>query len=96
VASGAQAVRGVRRPRKSASRLDSIRVEKIDRDAQLTTASGSSLQMTSADDVRISTASGSVSVRIRKADVRINALAGTISSSFAGRPRPKQTRERCR
>src|SRR6267378_1669931 len=62
VASGAQAVRGVRGPVKMRAASGSIRVEKIDRDAQLTTASGS----------------GSVNVTNTKGDVRVNAIAGTI------------------
>jgi DUF4097 and DUF4098 domain-containing protein YvlB len=78
VASGAQAVRGVRGPVKMRAASGSIRVEKIDRDAQLTTASGSVSANDVGDDVRVSSASGSVNVTNTKGDVRVNAIAGTI------------------
>src|SRR6267378_3779983 len=77
VASGAQAIRGVRGPVKVQVASGSIRVEKIDRDAQLTTASGSISANDVGDDVRISSASGSVNVSNTKGDVRVNAIAGT-------------------
>jgi DUF4097 and DUF4098 domain-containing protein YvlB len=78
VASGAQAVRGVRGPVKMRAASGSIRVEKIDRDAQLTTASGSVSANDVGDDVRVSSASGSINVTNTKGDVRVNAIAGTI------------------
>jgi DUF4097 and DUF4098 domain-containing protein YvlB len=78
VASGAQAVRGVRGPVKMRAASGSIRVEKIDRDAQLATASGSVSANDVGDDVRVSSASGSVNVTNTKGDVRVNAIAGTI------------------
>ena len=78
VASGAQAVRGVRGPVKVQAASGSIRVEKIDRDAQLTTASGSVSANDVGDDVRVSSASGSINVTNTKGDVRVNAIAGTI------------------
>jgi len=78
VASGAQAIRGVRGPVNVQAASGSIRVEKIDRDAQLKTASGSISANDVGDDVRISSASGSVNVSNTKGDVRVNAFAGSI------------------
>jgi DUF4097 and DUF4098 domain-containing protein YvlB len=85
VASGAQAIRGVRGPVKVQAASGTIRVEQIDRDVQLTTASGSVSANDVGDDVRISTASGSVSVSNTKGDVRVNALAGVIQVVRPGR-----------
>src|SRR6266851_3645087 len=51
-----------------------IRVEKIERDVQLTTASGSVSATDVGNDVRVSSASGSVNVSNTKGDVRVNAL----------------------
>ena len=78
VASGAQVIRGISGPVKAQSASGSIRVERIDRDAQLTTLSGSVDATDIGDDVRASSASGNVSVANAKGDVRINALAGVI------------------
>jgi hypothetical protein len=78
VASGAQAIRGVRGPVKVQAASGSIRVEKIDREAHLTTYSGSISANDVDDDVRISSASGSVNVSNTKGDVRVNAIAGSI------------------
>jgi DUF4097 and DUF4098 domain-containing protein YvlB len=78
VASGAQTIRSVRGPIKAQAASGSIRVEHIDREAQLIAVSGSLEATDVGDDVRGSSASGSVSITNAKGDVRISALSGVI------------------
>ncbi len=83
VASGAQTIRGVRGPVKVQAASGSIRVEKIEHDAQLSTASGS----VSATDiggkpggrVEADTASGDVDVNGAASDVKAHAASGRVS-----------------
>jgi DUF4097 and DUF4098 domain-containing protein YvlB len=78
VVSGSQTIRSVRGPVKAQAASGSIRVEHIDREAQLISIGGSLDATDVGDDVRGSSASGAVSVNNAKGDVRINALSGVI------------------
>jgi DUF4097 and DUF4098 domain-containing protein YvlB len=61
-----------------------ISVEKIDRDAQLNSTSGSVSATDIGNDVKISSVSGSVTVSNVKGDVIANAVAGVIRVSKPG------------
>ena len=78
VASGSLTIRGVRGPVKAVAASGAIRVEHIDRYAQLTAVSGSIDASDMGDDVRASSASGKVTLSNVKGDVIINALSGAI------------------
>ena len=78
VATGSQTIRQVRGPVKLQSASGSIRVEHIDRDAQLTAISGSIDASDIGDDVRANNAAGNVNVTNTKGDVRITAISGSI------------------
>ena len=84
LASGAQAIRGVRGPVKAQAASGAIRVEKIERNTQLTTLSGTVSATDIGNDVRVSSASGSVTVSNTRGDVRVNALSGDIRISHPG------------
>ncbi len=78
VASGTQLVRGVRGPVKVQSASGSIRVEDVEREAQLISLSGSVEATNIGDTVRASSTSGTIAVSGGKGDVRVNGLAGSI------------------
>jgi DUF4097 and DUF4098 domain-containing protein YvlB len=78
VASGTQLVRGVRGPVKVQSASGSIRVEDVEREAQLISLSGSVEATNIGDTVRASSTSGTIAVSGAKGDVRVNGLAGSI------------------
>jgi hypothetical protein len=78
VASGTQIVHGLRGPVKLQSASGSIRVEDIEREAQLISLSVSVEASNIGDTVRASSASGTIAVSNAKGDVRVNGLAGSI------------------
>src|SRR5256884_223465 len=74
----------VRGPVKAQAASGAIRVEKIERNTQLTTLSGTVSATDIGNDVRVSSASGSVTVSNTRGDVRVNALSGDIRISHPG------------
>jgi hypothetical protein len=78
VMSGSQTIRDVRGPVTAQGASGSIRVERVERDAQLTTVSGSLEASDVGDDVRASSASGGVTINNAKGEVRANTLSGAI------------------
>jgi len=77
VASGSQTIHGVRGPLKVVGVSGAIRVNQVDRFAQLTTVSGSIDASDMGDDVRATSASGKVTLADVKGDVSINAVSGS-------------------
>ncbi|MFI5056847.1 MAG: DUF4097 family beta strand repeat-containing protein [Candidatus Acidiferrales bacterium] len=84
VASGSQAIRGLRGPVKVVGVTGAIRVNQIDRYAQLTTVSGSIDASDMGDDVRATSASGKVTLSNVKGDVSINAVSGSSQITKLG------------
>jgi DUF4097 and DUF4098 domain-containing protein YvlB len=78
VASGAQTITNLRGPIKANSASGSIRVEHIDRDAQLTAVSGSIDASDIGEDVHANNAAGNVNITAAKGVVRVTALSGSI------------------
>ena len=78
VVSGALNIRNVRGPITTQGASGSIRVEKIERDAQLTSMSGSVDATDVGGDVRASSASGELSINNAKGDVRAHSLSGSV------------------
>ncbi len=84
--SGSQSIRDVRGPVNAQGASGSIRVQGIERDAQLNSVSGSVDAIDMGGDLRGSSASGSVTVSNVKGDVRANSLSGSVRvSNPAGR-----------
>jgi DUF4097 and DUF4098 domain-containing protein YvlB len=84
VASGSQTIHGVRGPIKVVGVSGAIRVNQIDRYAQLTTVSGSIDASDMGDDVRATSASGKVTLSNIKGDVSINAVSGSSQVTKLG------------
>ena len=84
VASGSQTLHGVRGPVKLVGVSGAIRVNQIDRYAQLTTVSGSIDASDMGDDVRATSASGKVTLSNVKGDVSINAVSGSSQVTKLG------------
>jgi DUF4097 and DUF4098 domain-containing protein YvlB len=84
VASGSQTIHGVRGPVKVVGVTGPIRVNQIDRFAQLTTASGSIDASDMGDDVRATSASGKVTLSNVTGDVNINAVSGSSQITKLG------------
>jgi len=84
VASGSQTIHGVRGPVKLVAVKGAIRVNQIDRYAQLTTVSGSIDASDMGDDVRATSASGKVTLSNVKGDVSINAVSGSSQITKLG------------
>jgi DUF4097 and DUF4098 domain-containing protein YvlB len=84
VASGSQTIHGVRGPVKVVGVTGAIRVDQIDRFAQLTTVSGSIDASDMGDDVRATSSSGKVTLFNVKGDVNINAVSGSSQITKLG------------
>ena len=84
VASGAQTIRNVAGPVTVRAASGSIRLEKIERDAELTTASGTITASNVGNDLQVSTTSGNVNISNVKGDVRANVVSGVIRIANPG------------
>lgn len=84
VASSAQTILNVTGPVTVRAVSGSIRLEKIERDAELTTASGTITASNLGNDLRVSTSSGSVNISNVKGDVRANVVSGVIRIANPG------------
>jgi DUF4097 and DUF4098 domain-containing protein YvlB len=78
VASGTQTISKLRGPLTLQSVSGSIRIEHIDRDAQLTAASGSIDATEIGEGVHANNAAGNVNISNTKGDIRVSALSGSI------------------
>lgn len=84
VASGSQTIHGVRGPVKVVGVSGALRVDHVDRYAQLTTVSGSIDASDMGDDVRATSTSGKVTLSNIKGDVSINAVSGSSQVTKLG------------
>src|SRR5258708_12584334 len=82
--SGPQIIRNVTGPVTVRAASGSIRLEKIERDAQLTTASGTISASDVGSELHVSTASGDVSASSVKGDVIAHAVSGVIRIAKPG------------
>jgi hypothetical protein len=81
MASGSAVVHDVRGPVKARTASGSLRVEHVERYAQLNAISGSIDVADVGDDTKASSASGTVNVSRVKGDVRANAISGAVRVS---------------
>lgn len=84
LASGSVSITGVRGPLKAESASGSIRIEKIDRDSNVSTASGDISATDLGGYLKASTASGSITVSNVKEEVRADSASGSIRINHPG------------
>lgn len=84
VISGAQSIVNVRGPVKAEATSGAIRIERIERAAQLSTVSGSIDGANLGDDVRASTTSGVISIDGTTGDVRVSTASGAMEVKKPG------------
>jgi DUF4097 and DUF4098 domain-containing protein YvlB len=84
LASGSLSAEGVRGPLKAESASGSIRIEKIERDAHISTASGAIIASDLGGYLRASSASGSITVSNVRQDIRVDTASGSIHVTNPG------------